>query len=180
LYPDTKDTAEIQKKIQTPSSVIGLYGYSWKKDTKDTKDTVFTAIRKTLKIIKNDVTGYGSAFEKNFRDFNGQKRIQKNGYSPKYLLYLLEGANKQVNHTQTLYRSGIDGKNDDKPITAWKTSETEYDVRVPARYRQFTGAYRVHAIHRDSGKITHYVYRVDAKQLKELNAIIELIKKVAV
>jgi len=56
----------------------------------------------------------------------------------------------------------------------------KYHVKIPARYRQYTGAYRVHAIHRESGTVTHYVYRVDAKQLKELNAIIELIKKVAV
>ena len=45
---------------------------------------------------------------------------------------------------------------------------------------QATATVRVHAIHREGGKIAHYVYRVDAKQLKELNAIIELIKKVAV
>lgn len=56
----------------------------------------------------------------------------------------------------------------------------KFVVKIPARYRQFTGAYRVASIHRESGTVTHYVYRVDAKQLKELNAIIELIKKVAV
>ncbi len=56
--------------------------------------------------------------------------------------------------------------------TAWKTSETEYDVRVPARYREYTCAYRVHAIRRECGEITHYVYRVTAKQLAELNTII--------
>jgi len=56
----------------------------------------------------------------------------------------------------------------------------KFVVKIPARYREYTGAYRVHAIHRECGKITHYVYRVDAKQLAELNAIIELIKNVAV
>jgi len=61
--------------------------------------------------------------------------------------------------------------------TAWETGENEYDVRVPARYREYTCAYRVHAIHRECGEITHYVYRVTAKQLAELNKIIELIKK---
>jgi len=56
----------------------------------------------------------------------------------------------------------------------------KFVVKIPARYRQYTGAYRVHAIHRECGEITHYVYRVDAKQLAELKGIIELIKKVAV
>lgn len=56
----------------------------------------------------------------------------------------------------------------------------KFAVKIPARYRQFTGAYRVASIHRESGTVTHYVYRVDAKQLAELNAIIELIKNVAV
>ena len=65
-------------------------------------------------------------------------------------------------------------------VIAWMISETEWYVKIPAQYRQFTGAYRVASIHRESGTVTHYVYRVDAKQLKELNTIIELIKKVAV
>ena len=56
----------------------------------------------------------------------------------------------------------------------------KYHVKIPARYRQYTGAYRVHAIHRECGEIAHYVYRVDAKQLAELKGIIELIKNVAV
>ena len=56
----------------------------------------------------------------------------------------------------------------------------KFVVKIPARYRQYTGAYRVHAIHRECGEIAHYVYRVDAKQLAELKGIIELVKNVAV
>ena len=65
-------------------------------------------------------------------------------------------------------------------VIAWMISETEWYVKIPARYRQYTGAYRVHAIHRECGEIAHYVYRVDAKQLAELKGIIELVKNVAV
>ena len=57
--------------------------------------------------------------------------------------------------------------------TAWKTSETEYDVRVPARYREYTCAYRVVAIYRRNGIITDYQYRVNAKELREIKKIVE-------
>ena len=77
--------------------------------------------------------------------------------------------------SQTSNESGIQ-----EHIGVYWPDGDKFAVKIPARYRQFTGAYRVHAIHRECGKITHYVYRVDAKQLKELNAIIELIKNVAV
>ena len=77
--------------------------------------------------------------------------------------------------TQTSNKSGIQ-----EHIGVYWPDGDKFVVKIPARYREYTGAYRVHAIHRECGKITHYVYRVDAKQLKELNAIIELIKKVAV
>ena len=77
--------------------------------------------------------------------------------------------------TQTSNKSGIQ-----EHVGVYWTVGDKFVVKIPARYRQYTGAYRVHAIHRECGEIAHYVYRVDAKQLKELNAIIELIKKVAV
>jgi len=77
--------------------------------------------------------------------------------------------------TQTSNESGIQ-----EHIGVYWPDGDKFVVKIPARYRQYTGAYRVHAIHRECGEIAHYVYRVDAKQLKELNAIIELIKKVAV
>jgi len=77
--------------------------------------------------------------------------------------------------TQTSNESGIQ-----EHIGVYWPDGDKYHVKIPARYRQYTGAYRVHAIHREGGKITHYVYRVNAKQLAELNGIIELIKKVAV
>ena len=57
--------------------------------------------------------------------------------------------------------------------TAWKTSETEYDVRVPARYREYTCAYRVVAIYRRYGIITDYQYRVNQKELREIERIVE-------
>ena len=57
--------------------------------------------------------------------------------------------------------------------TAWKTSATEYDVRVPARYREYTCAYRVCAIYRLHGKITDYQYRVNAKELRKIEQIVE-------
>jgi len=77
--------------------------------------------------------------------------------------------------TQTSNKSGIQ-----EHVGVYWTVGDKYHVKIPARYRQYTGAYRVHAIHRECGEIAHYVYRVDAKQLKELNAIIELVKNVAV
>ncbi|OQC28040.1 MAG: hypothetical protein BWX67_02327 [Thermotogae bacterium ADurb.Bin062] len=77
--------------------------------------------------------------------------------------------------SQTSNESGIQ-----EHIGVYWPDGDKFVVKIPARYRQYTGAYRVHAIHRECGEIAHYVYRVDAKQLKELNAIIELIKKVAV
>ena len=77
--------------------------------------------------------------------------------------------------TQTSNESGIQ-----EHIGVYWPDGDKFVVKIPARYRQYTGAYRVHAIHRECGEIAHYVYRVNAKQLKELNAIIELIKKVAV
>ena len=57
--------------------------------------------------------------------------------------------------------------------TAWKTSETEYDVRVPARYREYTRAHRVVAIYRRYGIITDYQYRVSKKELEEIERIVE-------
>ena len=57
--------------------------------------------------------------------------------------------------------------------TAWKTSETEYDVRVPARYREYTCAHRVVAIYRRYGIITDYQYRVSKKELEEIERIVE-------
>ena len=57
--------------------------------------------------------------------------------------------------------------------TAWKTSETEYDVRVPARYREYTCAHRVVAIYRRYGMITDYQYRVSKKELREIERIVE-------
>ena len=57
--------------------------------------------------------------------------------------------------------------------TAWKTSETEYDVRVPARYREYTCAHRVVAIYRRYGIITDYQYRVNQKELREIERIVE-------
>ena len=57
--------------------------------------------------------------------------------------------------------------------TAWKTSETEYDVRVPARYREYTCAHRVVAIYRRYGMITDYQYRVSKKELEEIERIVE-------
>ena len=57
--------------------------------------------------------------------------------------------------------------------TAWKTSETEYDVRVPARYREYTCAHRVVAIYRRYGIITDYQYRVNKKELEEIERIVE-------
>ena len=57
--------------------------------------------------------------------------------------------------------------------TAWKTSETEFDVRVPARYREYTCAYRVVAIYRRYGMITDYQYRVSKKELEEIERIVE-------
>ena len=57
--------------------------------------------------------------------------------------------------------------------TAWKTSETEYDVRVPARYREYTCSHRVVAIYRRYGRITDYQYRVTAKELREIERIVE-------
>ena len=77
--------------------------------------------------------------------------------------------------TQTSNKSGIQ-----EHIGVYWPDGDKFVVKIPARYRQFTGAYRVASIHRESGTVTHYVYRVDAKQLAELNAIIELIKNVAV
>ena len=77
--------------------------------------------------------------------------------------------------TQTSNESGIQ-----EHIGVYWPDGDKYHVKIPARYRQYTGAYRVHAIHREGGKITHYVYRVNAKQLAELNGIIELVKNVAV
>ena len=77
--------------------------------------------------------------------------------------------------TQTSNESGIQ-----EHIGVYWPDGDKFVVKIPARYRQYTGAYRVHAIHRECGKITHYVYRVNAKQLAELNGIIELVKNVAV
>ncbi len=57
--------------------------------------------------------------------------------------------------------------------TAWKTSETEYDVRVPARYREYTCSHRVVAIYRRYGMITDYQYRVSKKELEEIERIVE-------
>lgn len=57
--------------------------------------------------------------------------------------------------------------------TAWKTSETEYDVRVPARYREYTCSHRVVAIYRKYGIITDYQYRVSKKELEEIERIVE-------
>ena len=57
--------------------------------------------------------------------------------------------------------------------TAWKTSETEYDVRVPARYREYTCSHRVVAIYRRYGIITDYQYRVSKKELEEIERIVE-------
>ena len=57
--------------------------------------------------------------------------------------------------------------------TAWKTSDTEYDVRVPARYREYTCAYRVVAVYRKYGIITDYQYRVSKKELREIERIVE-------
>lgn len=57
--------------------------------------------------------------------------------------------------------------------TAWKTSETEYDVRVPARYREYTCAHRVIAIYRKYGQITDYQYRVNKKELEEIARIVQ-------
>ena len=57
--------------------------------------------------------------------------------------------------------------------TAWKTSETEYDVRVPARYREYTCSHRVVAIYRRYGQITDYQYRVSKKELEEIERIVE-------
>ena len=77
--------------------------------------------------------------------------------------------------TQTSNESGIQ-----EHIGVYWPDGDKYAVKIPARYRQYTGAYRVHAIHRECGEIAHYVYRVDAKQLAELKGIIELVKNVAV
>jgi len=57
--------------------------------------------------------------------------------------------------------------------TAWKTSDTEYDVRVPARYREYTCSHRVVAIYRRYGVITDYQYRVTKKELEEIERIVE-------
>jgi len=57
--------------------------------------------------------------------------------------------------------------------TAWKTSDDEFDVRVPARYREYTCAYRVVAIYRRYGTITDYQYRVSKKELEEIERIVE-------
>jgi len=57
--------------------------------------------------------------------------------------------------------------------TAWKTGENEYDVRVPARYREYTCAYRVVAVYRKYGIITDYQYRVSKKELREIERIVE-------
>jgi len=77
--------------------------------------------------------------------------------------------------SQTSNKSGIQ-----EHIGVYWPDGDKYAVKIPARYRQYTGAYRVHAIHRECGEIAHYVYRVDAKQLAELKGIIELVKNVAV
>jgi len=57
--------------------------------------------------------------------------------------------------------------------TAWKTGENEYDVRVPARYREYTCSHRVVAIYRRYGVITDYQYRVTKKELEEIARIVE-------
>ena len=57
--------------------------------------------------------------------------------------------------------------------TAWETGENEYDVRVPARYREYTCAYRVVAVYRKYGIITDYQYRVSKKELREIERIVE-------
>ena len=56
--------------------------------------------------------------------------------------------------------------------TAWKTSETEYDVRVPARYREYMCAHRVVAIYRRLGRIEYYQYRVTDRELEELESLL--------
>jgi len=77
--------------------------------------------------------------------------------------------------TQTSNESGIQ-----EHIGVYWPDGDKFEVKIPQQYRQYTGAYRVHAIHRECGEIAHYVYRVDAKQLAELKGIIELVKNVAV
>ena len=57
--------------------------------------------------------------------------------------------------------------------TAWKTGENEYDVRVPARYREYTCSHRVVAIYRRYGVITDYQYRVTKKELEEIARIVQ-------
>ena len=80
-------------------------------------------------------------------------------------------------HRRTEWNQDITQSNASAPetehATAWKTSETEYDVRVPARYREYTCSHRVVAIYRKYGIITDYQYRVSKKELEEIERIVE-------
>jgi len=77
-----------------------------------------------------------------------------------------------VKHTQTLNESGIEHENADKTIMAWRISESEWYVKVPARYREYTQNHRVCAIYRRFGKIEYYQYRVDEQTLTKLESLI--------
>ncbi len=77
-----------------------------------------------------------------------------------------------MNHTQTLNGSTIEHKNDDKTVTAWKISEVEWYVKVPAKYREYTQNLRVIAIYRRFGKIEYYQYRVDEQTLTKLETLL--------
>ncbi|HQQ66843.1 MAG TPA: hypothetical protein PLO55_11980 [Thermotogota bacterium] len=79
---------------------------------------------------------------------------------------------------QTLNRSGIEHKNDDKTITAWRIADGEWYVKIPAQYREYTTQHRVAAIYRRFGKIESYQYRVTDRELEEMESLIGIEKEV--
>lgn len=77
-----------------------------------------------------------------------------------------------VDSIQTLNRSTIECKTEENTLTAWKISESEWYVKVPARYREYTQKYRVIAIYRRFGRIEYYQCRVTNKELEAMESLL--------